>query len=130
MSTAFSRQLGVSQGRIAPANSVVRDGSFVFCLGSDTPKQTYSFNLGDGARIEQSCDVTGVHFVRFKVDMRGAAVVPAGMAWLVSWGVDGTVSGSRIITAGRVLHQFDGAIDTSQLMGAHVLKFSLAVVAG
>ena len=51
MSTAFTRLLGTTQGRIAPANASAFQGDYVFALGSDVPGVVGTFNLNDNVLL-------------------------------------------------------------------------------
>ncbi len=93
MLSAFELFPGEQQGRIVPKGWTAPDGSFVLCLGADTPGRTGIF-LNDDL-VQWS--VTGLLFtapaiVRMRARVRAPASMPTGMVWVLGFQGDGSAN--------------------------------------
>lgn len=136
MPTAFTRDLGRTQGRIAPQNATPFDGSMMVCLGSDSPGQVHEFNDGDGVKLVGTVVVpsVGKKVVRFRARARGPNTPPpAGYNWYFCWGVvDGhgnwlEVQGSRMLAPGKSVDVTDGVISLAVYDGEWNIAFEIKV---
>ncbi|HYM98069.1 MAG TPA: phage tail protein [Candidatus Sulfotelmatobacter sp.] len=123
--TAWTRELGATQGRIMPRGFVPPEGTFAFVLGRDLPGLTQRLVVGDFVEVHQTADFGGASFVRFRARMRPPAALPPGVAWRASVLVDGTERASAVLTPGRTRDRADLAADVSKLSGGHNLVFRL-----
>ena len=127
--TAWNRELGTTQGRIAPAAFTPPEGTFAFVLGPDLPGLAQKLNVGDFVEAKQTADFGGTSIVRFRARMRPPASLPAGVAWKASLRIDGGERASTLLVPGRTRDRIDLAANVSKLSGNHELAFRLAVVA-
>lgn len=127
--TAWDRELGTTQGRIAPEGFAPPEGTFAFVLGRDLPGLAQSLNVGDFVEVRQSADFGDAKIVRLRARMRPPASVPAGVAWEASLRIDGAEHARSLLVPGRVRDRIDLAANVSKLTGDHELTFRLAVVA-
>lgn len=126
--TAWNRELGTTQGRIAPAAFTPPEGTFAFVLGRDLPALAQKLNVGDFVEVKQTADFGDTAIVRFRARMRPPATVPAGVAWKASILIDGGERASTLLVPGRTRDRIDLAANVSKLLGNHELAFRLAVV--
>lgn len=126
--TAWTRELGTTQGRIAPLAFVPPEGEFAFVLGRDLPGLTQKLNVGDYVEARQTADFGDATLVRFRTRMRPSESVPPGFAWRASIRIDGVERASAMLVPGRVRDRVDLAANVSKLTGNHELAFRLAVV--
>jgi hypothetical protein len=127
--TAWNRELGTTQGRIAPVAFTPPEGTFAFVLGRDLPRLTQKLEVGDFVEVKQTADFGDAQIVRFRARMRPPETVPAGIAWKASLRIDGSERASALLVPGRMRDRVDLAANVSQLTGDHELAFRLAVVA-
>jgi len=74
----WTYDLGVSQGRIQPANWTVPDGAYVFCAGSDlVPGPRFRLEPGDQITLEQSIDLTGIDLIGSRLHIRQPSTLPS-----------------------------------------------------
>lgn len=126
--TAWNRELGTTQGRIAPAAFTPPEGTFAFVLGRDLPALTQKLNVGDFVEVKQTADFGDTAIVRFRARMRPPTNVPVGVAWKASIRIDGGERASTLLVPGRTRDRIDLAANVSKLLGNHELAFRLAVV--
>jgi hypothetical protein len=127
--TAWNRELGTTQGRIAPAAFTPPEGTFAFVLGRDLPSLAQKLNVGDFVEVKQTADFGDAKMVRFRARMRPPASVPAGVGWRASIRIDGTERAGTVLIPGRTRDRVDLAANVSKLSGDHELAFRLALVA-
>ena len=72
MLTAWTRELGTTQGRIEPTGFTPAEGSFVFVLGCDLPGMVQKLELGDFVEVKQTADFGDSKLVRIRARMRSA----------------------------------------------------------
>ena len=118
--TAWNRELGMTQGRIAPRNHVPPEGTYVFVLGCDLPGLTQRFAVGD--------HVEDAKLVRLRARMRPSAATPAGVAWQASLRIYGEERTNVLLTPGRMRDRLDLVANVSKLVGDHELAFRLELV--
>ena len=124
--TAFTTNLGASQGRVATPKATV--GDFAFVLGDAEPGRVFELVPGDHAQVTQLVDVTAMHFVRASLRLRIPASMPAGLAWEASILVDGSKVAAARSKPGRERLITDLAGNVSKLVGTHMLGVRLALV--
>lgn len=127
--TAWNRELGTTQGRIAPAAFTPPEGLHAFVLGRDLAGLAQRLNVGDFVEVKQTADFGDAKIVRFRARMRPPMSVPAGMAWRASIRIDGADRASTLLVPGRTRDRVDLAANVSKLSGNHELAFRLALVA-
>lgn len=127
--TAWNRDLGTTQGRIAPAAFTPPEGTFAFVLGRDLPGLAQKLEVGDFVEVKQTADFGDAKVVRFRARMRPPANAPAGAGWKASIRIDGAEYASALLLPGRIRDRGDLAANVSKLSGNHELAFRLAVVA-
>ena len=125
---AWNRELGTTQGRIAPQGYVPPSGTYVFVLGSDLPGLKQKLAVGDHVEVTQTAGFGDINLARLRARMRPAAV-PAGVAWKVSLCIDGVERASTQLDPGRTRDRIDLAANVSKLTGDHELGFRLELVA-
>lgn len=78
MSTPYDADLGARQGRIQPAGWTTPDGSYVFCLGHDTPGTERMVMQGDQVAITQTFDLASLptqpSVIRFRARVRAHTI--------------------------------------------------------
>ena len=110
--TVFQENDGVTDGRIQPTGWQAPDGSWVICLGSDTPNVTGRLKVGDATQVAQTAAFNDA-ILHLRARTRGPETVPDGCwweAWLnITW-----ASGAHLA---RVVHRLDPeeTIDFSDL---------------
>lgn len=127
--TPFTRDLGVTQGRIRPSGWTPPSGDYVFCFGSDVGGVFAELDAGDGLELLQD-DVLqgGTTFLRPIVHLRPAATeLPPGASWRF------TVRGDGVdlvqLELDRVRTVTDLHLPTSHAAGpTYELSFELEVV--
>lgn len=127
--TPFTRDLGVTQGRIRPSGWTPPSGDYVFCFGSDVGGVFAELDAGDGLELLQD-DVlqSGTTFLRPIVHLRPAATeLPPGASWRF------TVRGDGVdlvqLELDRVRTVTDLHLPTSHAPGpTYELSFELEVV--
>ncbi len=127
--TAWNRELGTTQGRIAPAAFTPPEGVLAFVLGRDLPGLAQKLSLGDFVEVKQVADFGDAKIVRFRARMRPPDVVPAGVGWRASLRIDGSERASALLVPGRSRDRVDLAANVSKLTGNHELAFRLALEA-
>jgi hypothetical protein len=127
--TAWDRELGTTQGRIAPAAFTPPEGTFAFVLGRDLPGLAQKLNVGDFVEVKQTADFGDAKIVRFRARMRPPASLPANVGWRASIRIDGGERASTLLVPGRTRDRVDLAANVSKLSGNHELAFRLALVA-
>ncbi len=100
---AFTRELGLRQGRIQPAGVAPLAGSHVFCLGWDGEGHYEELAPGDFVQIEQEATFTpGTKVFRATAIVRPPSYIPPGHKWVLRLLVDDVVLVEhRLIEGGR-----------------------------
>lgn len=70
---------GLRCGRIRPAHASARDGSFVWCIGSDSPTVIDDLEIGDEAGVEQVVDLTLLSTLSFAIRFRQSVLRRAAL---------------------------------------------------
>jgi hypothetical protein len=125
---AWNRELGTTQGRIAPQGYVPPSGTYAFVLGSDLPG-LQRLAVGDHVEVKQTASFGDINLVRLRARMRPPSAVPAGVAWKASLRIDGGERASTLLAPGRPRDRIDLAANVSKLSGDHELGFRLELVA-
>ena len=126
---AWNRELGATQGRIAPHGFVPPEGVFAFVLGRALPGLTQKLSAGDHVEVRQTASFGEAKLVRVRARLRPPASVPAGLAWRASLRIDGVARASVLLAPGRVRDRVDLAANVSKLTGDHELAFRLELEA-
>lgn len=126
---AWNRELGTTQGRIAPAVYVPPSGTYAFVLGSDLPGLLQKLAVGDHVEVKQTASFGDINLVRLRARMRPPSSIPAGVAWKASLRIDGLEQASTLLEPGRTRDRIDLAANVSKLVGDHELGFRLELVA-
>lgn len=127
--TAWTRELGTTQGRVAPATFRAPEGTFAFVLGRELPGLIQRLAVGDFVELKQLADFGPAQLVRFRARLRPPASTPAGIGWQASIRIDGAPRASALLVPGRTRDRLDLAANVAKLVGNHELAFRLAVVA-
>ena len=127
--TAWNRELGLTQGRVAPVGFPPPQGEFVFVLGRDVPGLRQRLDVGDFVEVRQTADFGDAKLVRFRSRMRPPESIPAGLAWKASLSIDGAERATALLAPGRTRDRVDLAANVSKLTGDHELAFRLELVA-
>ena len=127
--TAWNRELGTTQGRVAPVGFAPPQGEFAFVLGRDLPGLRQKLNVGDFAEVKQTADFGDAKLVRLRARMRPPEALPAGLAWRASLRIDGVERVGVLLPPGKTRDRVDLAANVSKLTGNHELAFRLALVA-
>lgn len=127
--TAWNREFGTTQGRIAPVGFTPPEGAFGFVLGHDVPGLTQKLQVGDYVEVKQTADFGDAKLVRARARLRPPASVPSGFAWKSSLRIDGVERASALLMPGRTRDRLDLAANVSKLAGNHELAFRLELVA-
>ncbi len=127
--TAWNRELGTTQGRIAPAAFTPPERTLAFVLGRDLPGLAHKLEVGDFVEVKQTADFGDAKIVRFRARMRPPESAPGGAGWRASIRIDGAEYASALLLPGRTRDRADLAANVSKLSGDHELAFRLAVVA-
>lgn len=121
----FQTDPGIDAGRIEPTGVVPADGSYVFCLGHDTPGYKGFVQPGDYDEVSQTGTFPAGTVLSFQAVTRGpVAPPPTGYTWQADVLVDGTSVGSRVL-AGDASVAWDWEVDLSGVSGSHELAFRL-----
>lgn len=120
--TAFTRRLGIGQGRIQ-----TEDGA-LFVLGDNELGRFAELAPGDFVEAVQLVDLTDVKIVRAPVRLRTPASMPANLAWEVSVVVDGVKHGRMCGWPGRERVLSDLGANVSKLTGVHEIGVRLELV--
>jgi hypothetical protein len=126
---AWNRELGTTQGRIAPQGFAPAEGSYAFVLGRDLAGLTQKLAVGDHVEVRQTASFGDTRLVRLRARMRPPANMPTGVAWKASLRIDGAERTSTLLTPGRVRDRVDLGANVSKLSGNHELAFRLELVA-
>jgi hypothetical protein len=122
--TAFDREVGSTQGRIAPVNFTQTD-AYAFVLGRDIAGQMSELAAGDYVEVSQSADFDTVVIVSVTVRLRAGEAVPAGVRWKFSIRIDGAERASQLLQP-NVTRDATFAANVEQLgAGDHELAFRL-----
>lgn len=127
--TTWNRELGTTQGRVAPRGYSPAQGTYAFVLGRDLPGLLQTLKVGDFVEARQTADFGDTKLVRFRARMRPPTSVPAGVAWKASLRIDGVEHASTLLLPGRTRDRVDLASNVSKLAGNHELAFRLSLVA-
>lgn len=125
---AWNRELGTTQGRIAPQGYVPPSGSYAFVLGSDLPGLLQKLAVGDHVEVKQTASFGDINLVKLRARMRPPASIPAGVAWKASLRIDGLERASTLLEPGRTRDRIDLAANVSKLSGDHELGFRLELL--
>lgn len=127
---AFTRQSGTKQGRIAPAGATPAQGSYVFCLGFDTPGHVEEISEGQFVEVWQDIDFeAATKLLRVNVQIRPPASVPSGLKWRVSLRVANIERAAQDLTPGGPLRSRSFSANVSKLSaGAHRVAIRLQLV--
>ena len=126
---AWNRELGTTQGRIAPQGHVPPSSTYAFVLGSDLPGLMQKLAVGDHLEVTQTASFGDINLARLRARMRPPAALPAGVAWKASLRIDGLERASTLLEPGRTRDRIDLAANVSKLSGDHELGFRLELVA-
>jgi hypothetical protein len=126
--TAWDRELGTTQGRIAPAGFTPPEGAYAWVLGHDLPGLTQKLEVGDYVEVKQSADFGDAKLVRVRARLRPPSSVHSGLAWKSSLRIDGVERASALLVPGRTRDMLDLAANVSKLTGNHELAFRLELV--
>lgn len=126
--TPFHAALGTRQGRLTPVGFQPTSGDFAFVLGSDSEGDVHDFAIGDHAEVQQAADLTSENFVRARVRLRNATVVPAGVNWEASITVGGVKKATMLLAPSRSRDRADMAANVSKLSGIHTVGLRLELV--
>ena len=127
--TAWNRELGTTQGRVAPQLYAPPEGTFAFVLGRDLPGLTQKLVVGDRVEVKQTASFGDTKLLRLRARMRPPTTVPTGLAWKASLRIDGVERVSTLLQPGRTRDRLDLATNVSKLVGDHELAFRLELVA-
>lgn len=127
--TAWNRELGTTQGRVAPQLYAPPEGTFAFVLGRDLPGLTQKLAVKDRVEVTQTASFGDTKLLRLRARMRPPSAVPAGVAWKASLRIDGVERVSATLSFGRTRDRLDLATNVSKLVGDHELAFRLELVA-
>jgi hypothetical protein len=105
--TAWTRELGTTQGRIGPQGFAPPEGTFAFVLGRDLPGLRQKLNVGDFVEVKQTADFGDAKLVRVRARMRPPESLPAGVAWKASLRIDGAERASALLLPGRTRDRVD-----------------------
>lgn len=125
--TALNRELGTTQGRIAPVGYVPQ-GTFAFVLGRDLPGLVEKLVVGDFVEVAQSADFGETKLVRLHARLRPPSSIPTGVAWKASLRIDGVERAAQLLVPGRTRDRVDLAANVSKLAGNHELSFRMELV--
>ncbi len=125
----WNRELGTTQGRIAPQGYAPSGGTFVLVLGHDLPGLAQKLAIGDHVEARQTASFGDTKLVRVRARMRPPSSMPAGIAWRASLRVDGVERAGTLLQPGRTRDRVDLAANVSKLGGDHELAFRLELVA-
>lgn len=126
---AWNRELGTTQGRIAPHCVAPSEGAYAFVLGRDLAGLVQKLALGDHVEVRQTADFGDTKLVRLRARLRPPAAMPAGVAWKASLRIDGAERVSALLLPGRSRDRMDLGANVSKLTGNHELAFRLELVA-
>ena len=126
---AWNRELGTTQGRIAPRGFAPPEGTFAFVLGRDLPGLSQKLAVGDFVETKQLADFGDAKLVRLRARLRPPATQPPGVAWKASLRIDGAERANALLAPGRTRDRLDLAVNVSKLSGNHELAFRLELVA-
>ncbi len=126
---AWNRELGTTQGRIAPHGVAPAEGAYAFVLGRDLAGLVQKLAVGDHVEMRQTADFGDNKLVRLRARLRPPATMPAGVAWKVSLRIDGAERVSTLLLPGRARDRMDLGANVSRLTGNHELAFRLELVA-
>ncbi len=121
---AFSRHLGIGQGRIKPKYNE----DYVFVLGDEQPGRIFILEPGDRAEVVQQTDLTNVDLLRVKLVLRVPESLPSELAWEASIVVDGEKQCRMMAMPGRTRIMTDLAANVSKLLGNHQVGIRLELV--
>jgi hypothetical protein len=127
--TAWNRELGTTQGRVAPQLYAPPEGAFAFVLGRDLPGLTQKLAVGDRVEVTQTASFGDTKLLRLRARMRPPSAIPVGVAWKASLRIDGVERVSATLWPGRTRDRIDLATNVSKLIGDHELAFRLELVA-
>ncbi len=137
--TPFNVGTGVGtgrSGRIKPSGWVPPDGSYVFCLGYDTPGRFESMRSGDAHTLSQSILIPtfGAGLVRVRARLRSpTAALPGGLSWVFSVTINSIEHTRRVLAPRRTRTLLDVAACVLAFAGSTVpiaLKLALEGGAG
>ena len=126
---AWNRELGTTQGRIAPQGVAPAEGAYAFVLGRDLAGLAQKLAVGDHVEVRQVADFGEATLVRLRARLRPPASMPAGVAWKASLRIDGAERASALLVPGRARDRMDLGANVSKLVGNHELAFRLELVA-
>lgn len=122
----FTRELGLSQGRVQPSGWVAPEGEYVVVLGSDLPGRRVRLADGDHVRVTQTSDAGGAKLLRARLRTRPPTTAPpSGVSWVGRLTVDGVVVLELPITQAR--DYADVVANVSALGGAFPVELRLEV---
>jgi phage tail-like protein len=88
--TPFTKDLGTTQGRVAPASLSPPEGAHLLVLGSEVAGRTEVLANGDKITASQSAVFgVGVNLLRYWLRLRGPSSMPAGSTWWFAARADG-----------------------------------------
>ncbi len=127
---AWSRGLGIRQGRLRPVGWVPSDGSYAFALGSDTAGEFADLRAGDYASVSQIADIApGTKVLRISTRLRGPQTdLPAGLNWRFSLFVDDVEATFVELKAGKTFDKVDLAANVAKLSGPHRIEIRVGLI--
>jgi hypothetical protein len=134
--SVWTRELGESRGRIAPANWTPTSGDYAFVLGSDTLNAFETLNVGDYIEASQTATFTNqCALLRVSAYIRPPSAMPSGLYWRLGLLVDAVEYAAAKIRPGFPKRRIDLAANVMHLatLGVHTtprtvtLRLTLAV---
>lgn len=130
MVNAFTRELGLQQGRLQPVGVTPADGDWALVLGTERAGDVWALNVGDylewtqTAQFAASTTLFRITAARF----RGPAAPTVGAAWRFLLLVDGVERARHDIEAGRTVDKVTLAANVTALAGTYPITLRLEVV--
>ena len=130
--TTWTRDYGVTQGRLDPSGWTPTSGDFAFVLGSDISKRLETLNIGDYIEASQLGDLPNfAALLRVSVYLRPPTTMPSGVAWKLSLRIDGVEYSRTLIRPGLARRRIDLAANVMHLAtggpGLHVVPRTVAL---
>jgi phage tail-like protein len=117
--SAWTRRLGLTQGRIQPINFIPPEGLFVFAMGSDIPSAIEDLVNKAGnvsaVSVAQTAIFGTTTLMRFRGRIRPPKTLPAGCNFKAAVLVNGTERVSQLMTPGWLRTINDWAINIAHI---------------
>lgn len=121
----LQRGPGLLASRILPKGWDAREGSYVWCLGSDEPGWRARLSGGDEVRISQTGAMDGARLIRAKAHVRAPQLLAPGWHWQAQAYVNASLACAFSLEPGTETDIDDLAISTQGLAGDVTLSFAL-----